>query len=77
MSRPLRVSAATLALAMAALSADPPYKYYLTGNAADVQTRTTAGYALVGGGKDQDSVGKWFLSRTPTNPLVGKGLSRP
>jgi cyanophycinase len=58
------------ALVFLVFFADPPYKYYLTGNAADVQTRTTAGFALVGGGKDVDSVFRWFLLRSGGGDVV-------
>ena len=54
----------------AAFFADTPYKYYLTGSSADVQTRTTPGYALVGGGKDVDSVFRWFLQRSGGGDVV-------
>jgi cyanophycinase len=54
----------------AAFGADAPYKYYLTGSAADVQTRTTPGFALVGGGKDVDSVFRWFLRRSGGGDVV-------
>ena len=53
-----------------AFFADAPYKYYLTGNGGDVQTSTTPGFALVGGGKDQDSVFRWFLQRSGGGDVV-------
>ena len=53
-----------------AFQADTPYKYYLTGSAADVQTRTTPGFALVGGGKDVDPVTRWFLQRSGGGDVV-------
>src|ERR1035441_1042087 len=53
-----------------AFQAGPPYQYYLTGSAADVQTRTTPGFALVGGGKDGDSVFRWFLQRSGGGDVV-------
>jgi len=54
----------------AAFQAGTPYRYYLTGSAADVQTRTTPGFALVGGGKDVDSVFRWFLQRSGGGDVV-------
>jgi len=60
----------TISVIPAAFSADPPYRYFLTGNAADVQTRTTPGFALVGGGKDQDAVCRWFLQRSGGGDIV-------
>ena len=59
-----------LLLLSAAACAQTPYQYFLTGNAADVQTRATAGFALVGGGKDQDSVMRWFLERSGGGDVV-------
>jgi len=53
-----------------AIAADPPYRYFVTGNPADVQKKTTAGFALVGGGKDQDAVGRWFLKRSGGGDVV-------
>lgn len=53
-----------------AFFADPPYKYYLTGSAGDVHRKTTPGFALVGGGKDQDSVTRWFLERSGGGDVV-------
>ena len=58
------------ALVSLAFFADPPYKYYLTGNAADVQTKTAPGFALVGGGQDVDSVFRWFLLRSGGGDVV-------
>jgi cyanophycinase len=54
----------------AAYFADTPYQYYLTGSAADVQKKTTPGFALVGGGKDQDSATRWFLERSGGGDVV-------
>ena len=54
----------------AAACAQPPYQYYLTGNPADVQTSPAAGFALVGGGKDQDAVMRWFLDRSGGGDIV-------
>jgi cyanophycinase len=50
--------------------AQTPYQYFLTGDAADVQTPTKAGFALVGGGKDQDAVMRWFLERSGGGDVV-------
>jgi len=54
----------------AAYFADAPYKYFLAGSAGDVQKNTTPGFALVGGGKDQDSVMRWFLERSGGGDVV-------
>jgi cyanophycinase len=66
----MRIARLFLLLACAAFCADPPYKYYLTGSAADIQPRTTPGFALVGGGKDVDSVFRWFLERSGGGDIV-------
>jgi len=60
----------SLLIPCAAFLADTPYKYYLTGSPADVQTQTTPGFALVGGGKDVDSVFRWFLQRSGGGDVV-------
>jgi cyanophycinase len=65
----MRLAWAGIALLLG-LPADEPYRYFLTGSARDVQTRTTAGFALVGGGKDQDSVFRWFLQRSGGGDIV-------
>ena len=54
----------------AAYFADTPYKYFLTGSDADVQTHTTPGFALVGGGKDPDPAFRWFLKRSGGGDVV-------
>ena len=51
-------------------TAHPGLAYYLTGNGADVQTKTEAGYVLIGGAKDQDSIFRWFLKRANGGDLV-------
>jgi hypothetical protein len=50
--------------------AQTPYQYYLTGNPADVHTPSKPGFALVGGGKDQDAVMRWFLERSGGGDVV-------
>jgi cyanophycinase len=50
--------------------AQTPYQYFLTGDPADVQTPVKAGFALVGGGKDQDAVMRWFLERSGGGDIV-------
>jgi cyanophycinase len=42
----------------------PHYKYFRAGNAADVQTKTQGGFALMGGGKDLDQPFKWMCDRS-------------
>jgi len=43
---------------------EKPYQYFRIGNPADVQTRTEAGFALIGGGKDLDRAFLWMCHRS-------------
>lgn len=45
-------------------AAEPAYKYSRIGNAEDVKTKTVAGYALMGGGKDQDAAFKFLCEKS-------------
>ena len=47
-------------LAATAGAAEAKYKYYRVGNAADAQTKTQAGFALMGGGDDSDEAFRWM-----------------
>jgi cyanophycinase len=47
-----------------AFADSPHYKYFRAGNSADVQTKTEAGFALMGGGKDLDQAFKWMCERS-------------
>jgi cyanophycinase len=40
------------------------YKYYRDGNSTDAQTKTQAGFALMGGGDDLDEAFKWLCGRS-------------
>lgn len=40
------------------------YHYFRLGSASDVHTRTTPGFALVGGGKDLDAAFLWMCERS-------------
>jgi cyanophycinase len=57
-------------LFVALAAAQTTYEYFLTGSPADVQTATKPGFALVGGGKDQDAVMRWFLERSGGGDVV-------
>lgn len=46
------------------LAADPHYRYFRVGNAADVQTKTQGGFALLGGGKDLARAFQWMCERS-------------
>jgi len=50
--------------------AQTPYQHYVIGNPADVQKPVKAGFALVGGGKDQDAVMRWFIARSGGGDVV-------
>ncbi|HEY3929171.1 MAG TPA: cyanophycinase [Candidatus Koribacter sp.] len=53
----IRLRLAVFLVTVCALSfaADKPTKYWRVGNAQDITTKTTPGYALMGGGADQDA----------------------
>ncbi len=50
-------------LLAAGLHGQSGYRYYLTGNGADVRTTSQPGVLLAGGGRDVDEACRWFLSR--------------
>jgi cyanophycinase len=58
------VIASILCLAAALAAAEPPDKYSRIGNAQDVAPKTSAGYALMGGGTDQDLAFKFLCDRS-------------
>jgi cyanophycinase len=41
-----------------------PYQYFRVGSPVDVKTRTEAGFALIGGGKDLDPAFQWMCHRS-------------
>ena len=47
-----------------AFADSPHYKYFRAGNSGDVQAKTQAGFALMGGGKDLDQAFKWMCERS-------------
>jgi cyanophycinase len=53
-----------LASLHAATVPDKPYKYFKVGNSADISTKTVPGYALMGGGKDQDAAFQWMCHKS-------------
>jgi cyanophycinase len=55
---------ALLLLACPSFATDPHYKYLRAGNAADIQTKTQGGFALLGGGKDLDRAFQWMCERS-------------
>jgi cyanophycinase len=51
-------------------AAEPSFKYFRLGNDADVSTKTTPGFALMGGGKDLDEAFKWMCERSGGGDFV-------
>ena len=47
----------------ATANAQATYKYFRSGNTTDVQTKTTAGIAMMGGGTDLDEAFRWLCLR--------------
>jgi cyanophycinase len=72
--RALRQLTFTFLLIFASLSlsfaAEPTYKYYRSGNAADVVTKPVAGYALMGGGTDLDEAFRWMCQKAKGGDFV-------
>lgn len=67
--RTARRSMITMAIALVAwqcLSAQAPasYRYFRIGSSTDVVTKTRAGFALMGGGKDLDAAFRWLCERS-------------
>ncbi len=53
-----------------AQSAAPTYEYFVTGNPADVKAAPSAGFALIGGGKDLDAAFQWFVKKSGGGDVV-------
>jgi cyanophycinase len=51
-------------------AAEHPYQYFRAGNPNDVQTKTQAGFALMGGGDDLDEAFKWMCERAGGGDFV-------
>jgi cyanophycinase len=41
-----------------------PYQYFRMGNSGDVAAKTSSGFALMGGGKDQDTAFQWMCEKS-------------
>lgn len=54
----------------APLAAEPTYKSYFTGDAADVAPATQGGLLLVGGGEGYDDGMQWFVNRAGLGDIV-------
>jgi cyanophycinase len=46
------------------------YKYFRAGKTADVATKTVPGFALMGGGKDQDAAFQWLCNKSGGGDFV-------
>src|SRR5262249_26321013 len=57
------VSLQVFLLAGSLSAAAQRYQYFRSGNPKDVHTKTTAGFALMGGGKDLDPAFRWLCER--------------
>jgi cyanophycinase len=57
-------------LLAALLSGNLSYRYFVTGNSANVDRKYTSAFALIGGGEDLDEVGRWFLGKAPVGDLL-------
>jgi cyanophycinase len=55
---------ATLSVSLFTFGAAPAYKYSRIGSAEDATAKTTAGYALMGGGTDQDAAFKFLCDKS-------------
>ena len=51
----IALSGFMLTVTQAPTASQPSYRYFKTGESADVSTKTAQGFALMGGGKDQDA----------------------
>ena len=60
----IAISGMMLAVLQAGTAPKESHKYFRTGNAADVSTRTVPGFALMGGGKDQDAAFQWMCNKS-------------
>jgi cyanophycinase len=53
-----------LCFSLEMFAADPAYKYWRVGSQSDATTKTSAGYALMGGGSDQDAAFKFLCDKS-------------
>lgn len=65
-NHPIRVvlSALMIAALSIAAAAKEPYQYFRMGAKTDVSTKTTSGFALMGGGKDLDAAFQWMCKKS-------------
>jgi cyanophycinase len=70
---PLLLCCAALQVAgevRAQASGQSDYQYHLSGNGADVKSRTSGGAALMGGGKDVDAAFQWMIQKSGGGDFV-------
>jgi cyanophycinase len=53
-----------------ALAQDPGYKYFPVGQPLDAVSKTRPGFALMGGGTDQDAAFRWMCDRAGSGDFV-------
>jgi len=70
MQRCASVIAICAVFALQAAQAQTPYRSYISGDAADVQTRHRAGLVLAGGGRDNNNAMRWMLERADGGDVV-------
>jgi len=66
----LAAFAAALFLTLPLYATEHPYQYFRAGSPNDVQTKTQAGFALMGGGDDLDEAFKWMCERAGGGDFV-------
>ncbi len=62
--------ASALVLTVPLHATEHPYQYFRAGSPNDVQTKTQAGFALMGGGDDLDEAFKWMCERAGGGDFV-------
>lgn len=60
----IAISGLVLTTLQAGTTPAQPYKYFRTGASSDVSTKTVPGFALMGGGKDQDAAFQWMCNKS-------------
>ena len=66
----LSAFAAVVFLTLPHHATEHPYQYFRAGSPHDVQTKTQAGFALMGGGDDLDEAFKWMCERAGGGDFV-------
>jgi cyanophycinase len=66
----IATSALLFATLQAGAASKESYKYFKTGNSADLSTKTVPGFALMGGGKDQDAAFQWMCKKSGSGDFL-------